>query len=263
MFGIVRKIKIAALVTSLTFASLNAQATLTSYSSDGVDVVYSSVSNVTWAKDGNLFKTLYAANSNLINDIAAVTPAYQDSLYSMQTIDASDFRTSSGQMTWWGAQAFANYLSNISYAGSADWRLASAGNVPVEGYNPPAIDAEMGQLYYTELGKRSLLDYHLSGEAGTYGILDNNLSTITGDVGPFVNVVSSIYWANEEDIDEGGVWVFNARNGLQLSDYKRMNIQYYAWFVTSGQIASVAEPKTYTSLLVGLGLIGMVVRRNR
>lgn len=44
--------------------SLNAQAALTRYSSQGVELVYSSLGDVTWTRDGNLFGTLstqYAA----------------------------------------------------------------------------------------------------------------------------------------------------------------------------------------------------------
>ena len=45
----------ASLLLALAF---NAQASLTSYNASGVDLVFSSVSDVTWTKDGNLLQTL-------------------------------------------------------------------------------------------------------------------------------------------------------------------------------------------------------------
>ncbi|CCE21935.1 hypothetical protein [Methylotuvimicrobium alcaliphilum] len=53
-------------------------------------------------------------------------------------------------MTCRGAKAFVNYLNNITYGGSNQWRLPSTGNNPQTGFNQ--TDSELGQLFYSELG---------------------------------------------------------------------------------------------------------------
>lgn len=251
-------IKKAILAASIALISFNAQATLTSYNANGVDVVYSSVSDVTWTKDGNLFKTLYASNSNLINDISAITPVFYDTTWYPQTINFDDYDAATGAMTWFGAKAFGNYLNSISYGGSKDWRLSSAGIDPFANLDIAAPDAEMGQLYYTELGKKS----SYASPSGGYGIFGDNSYDTTGDVGPFINVKANVYWTNEENKLSGVEgWFFNTRNGFQYEHPKTS--QFYAWFVTSGQIATVPEPENLAMLLAGLGLIGIATRRNK
>jgi hypothetical protein len=48
-----------------SITTLNVQAaSLSGYTVNGVDLVYSSNSNVTWTNDANLFKTMYDANPN-------------------------------------------------------------------------------------------------------------------------------------------------------------------------------------------------------
>jgi hypothetical protein len=88
------------LLFSLT--AVNAQAALTAYNGAGnAPLVYSSVSNVIWTGDANLFKTLYDANNNLVNLITAVTPSYNDPLYGVQAIGdggtIDDFDTATGR----------------------------------------------------------------------------------------------------------------------------------------------------------------------
>ena len=73
--------------------------------------------NIAWTRDANLFKTMAASDPNLVSKIVAVTPTYNDPYWGVQTIDAVDFRTGDGYMTWSGGQAWVNYLNSISYAG--------------------------------------------------------------------------------------------------------------------------------------------------
>jgi hypothetical protein len=119
------------LLFSLT--AINAQAALTSYYTavGNIPVVYSSVSNVTWTQDANLFKTMYDADNSLISQIAGY------------------FQISTGRMSWWGGLAFTHYLNSINYGGSSQWRLPSAGANPQYGYH---AGSELGQLFFSELG---------------------------------------------------------------------------------------------------------------
>lgn len=97
---------VVAVFVLLGFASFNTNAALISYTGAGnVGLVYSSVSDITWTQDANLFKTLYDADNTLIDQIAAFTPI--------------NFDTSKGRMSWWGGIAFTNYLNIINYAAAA------------------------------------------------------------------------------------------------------------------------------------------------
>lgn len=143
-------LKKAILAASILSVSLNGNAALTSYTgAGGVGLVYSSDSNVTWAQDANLFKTLYDANNHLISQIVSVTPRYNDQGYGVEQIEVKNFDTSTGKMDWWGAKAFVNYLNSIKYGGNDYWRLPTAGNNPQWGYNQ--INSELGQLYYNDI----------------------------------------------------------------------------------------------------------------
>ena len=61
--------------------------------------------NVSWTRDANLFKTMAASDPDLVSKIAAVTPTYNDPAHGLQTIDAGDFNSGNGGMTWWGGLA--------------------------------------------------------------------------------------------------------------------------------------------------------------
>lgn len=159
--------------------SLNVQAALTRYSSQGVELVYSSLGDVTWTRDGNLFGTLatqYAAAhggdvGGLIADIKNANVydgrpgLIYHPYYGGRPLGDADF-VSDGRLSWWGAQAFVTYLNAIDYAGSKQWRLpgivdtgepgcvfARAGGDC--GYNIDTSTGELGRLYYDELGLKA------------------------------------------------------------------------------------------------------------
>lgn len=234
------------LASALLFASFNTQAALTSYNPNGVELVYSSISDVTWTKDANLFKTLYDADNTLISKIAAVTPSYNDPAYGLQTIDAGDFNTGNGRTSWWGALAFVDYLNSITYGGSDQWRLPTVANTNF-GFNTPtngiAAGDELPELFYQELG-------------GTVWNPIPNTAT-------FDNEQAYIYWSGTEYAsDSYYAWHFvTSFGGQDLSDNK--NNQWHAWAVSPGQVAAVPEADTYAMLLVGLGVLGAVMRRRR
>lgn len=264
------------LLTTALLLGLNshaAQANLTSYTANGVDLVRMQGAgfDVSFTKDGNLFKTLAAGNANLVSQITAVTPTYNDPHYGLQTIDAGDFITSTGQMSWWGGKAFINYLNNISYGGSSQWSLPGwtdngvAGlqngyNAGDQGYNVNTSTDPLAQLYYGELSKMAA--YNTSGQfQNGYGIFGNNGAQITdGAVGPFTNVQSSEYWLGTEyAFDPYHAWFFTTRYGQQNSNGRHN--EYYAWAITPGQVSAVPVPAA--TWLFGSGLLGMLGLKRR
>ena len=156
--------------------------------------------NITWTQDANLFQTMAASNANLINDVLAAaphltisgvsTPVTYDTPNAYDTpadsghynLTAGDFNTGTGQMNWWGAQAWVNYLNSTSYAGQTGWRLPTT-NPAVSGYNQTG--SELGHLFYTELG-------------GTAGSSIVTVHANTANYNLFSNIQSSVYWSGTE-----------------------------------------------------------------
>lgn len=233
------------LASALLFASFNTQAALTSYNPNGVELVYSSISDVTWTKDANLFKALYDVDNTLISKIAAVTLSYNDPAHGLQTIDAGDFNTDTGRVTWWGALAFVDYLNSISYGGSDQWRLPTVANADF-GYdtsNGTAAGAELSELFYQELG-------------GTLGNPIPNTATFDNEQTYYH------YWSDTEyALDPTYAWFFGTHQGYQDGYVK--SYQFRAWAVSPGQVAAVPEADTVAMLLAGLGILGAVMRRRR
>lgn len=223
----------------LSAATLNAQAALVSYTgAGGVGLVYSSVSNVTWTQNANLFLTMASTNANLISEIASVTPSYNDPSHGLQTIDADDFYTVTGEMTWWGANAWVNYLNSISYGGSDQWRLPTAGSDPQSGFNQTG--GELGQLFYNELG----------------GIAGSPIP----DTSTFDNEQAYGFWSGTEYApDPYGAWYFDTNNGTQYSGDK--DNQFSAWAVSRGQVAAVPVPAA--AWLFGPAVLGLLGFKRR
>ena len=216
----------------------------------GTDMVYDTVNNITWAADANLFQTQAASNPNLVSQIIAAnggvihdTPNYYDN--GTYTLTTGDFDTSSGTMTWWGAQAWAN---NLSLGGYTDWTLpstADAANPNNYGYN--ITTSQMGDLFYNQLG----------------GVANNSITTThNANYNLFSNVQNSVYWSSSEYAPfPDYAWYFLTPYGYQGNYFK--GNQFYAWAVRPGDVAAVPLPGAVWLFLSGLIGLMSVKRRNK
>jgi hypothetical protein len=251
-------IRFIIIATSLVLSSLsiNAQATLTRYTANDMGVVYSSVSDVTWTKDGNLLGSMFTTQGfdTVVDAIIAASPTITNTpsninLSGIYTISSTDFMAD-GRTSWFGAMAFINYLNNIEYAGSDQWRLPTIVNFTI-GYNTPSngstTGSEYSELFYQELGSGAALPINLTPT--------------------FINEQVGYYWSGTEYANDSNIsWFYNMHGGRQTATYKYFYL--YAWAVSPGKFAwgepiAVPEPERVALLIPGLGLIGIVLRRRR
>ena len=247
------------LAASLLFglASFNAQATLTSETVNGQNLVYDSGNNTTWTQDANLLGTWEGAyqSTSYTNIVTAIinasggvihdTPnAYDNGTYNLT---AADFG-SGGTVDWWAGQALVHYLNTQNYGGSSQWALPTQ---PDQNYGYNITNSQLGELYYNELHATAY-------PASNFGILGTGtLSDTSGSVGPFINAQNDAYWSGTEYASNPyGAWVFVTYYGSQ--SYNLKGSQIYAWAVSPGQVNAVPEPSIAWMLLTGLvGLLGL------
>lgn len=254
-FSYIRTINKTLVTGIIAINSLGANAALTSYSSNGVDLVYSSVSDVTWTKDGNLLRTLFADQgfNKVVRAIIATSPTVLNTPHIFNstgryTLTPSDFG-SNGITSWYGAMAYVNYLNSIKYAGSDKWTLPTVVNTTI-GYNTFTNGSTRGdesvELYYQELDGNA-------GPAQEFGFKDPD--------NKFINELG-IYWSGTEyELYPTNAWLFN--NNFGGKDIINKRVRLNVWAVSPGLVAAVPEPQGTAMLLVGLGLIVAVVSRRR
>ncbi|MDD2760373.1 MAG: hypothetical protein PHH11_08765 [Methylomonas sp.] len=275
----------------LSAASLNAQASLTSYTANGVDFVRMQGAgfDLSFTKDGNLFQTLansYAggassfvtavidASGGKITDTPNAYDSPANSGY--HTLTSSDFNTSTGSVSWFGAKAYVNYLNSVSYGGSHQWALPTwtdtgasgpqyANSGTDAGYNINPSTDPLAQLYFGELSKKAYLDTSGNIQNG-YGIFGNDGAQVAGGaVGPFTNVQSYAYWLGTEYAPyPDDAWYFiTSYGGFQYGNFKDRPL--YAWAVSPGLVASApaAVPVPGAVWQFGTGLLGLLGLLNR
>lgn len=173
--------------------------------------VYDSNLNAVWSSDANLFATLQSADPSGPNDfinkvIAANNGVVNDTPNSFDTpsdsgtydLTSSDFSWYTGQVDWWGAVAFVNYLNSISYAGLSNWSLPSTPDQDSSaGYNQTT--SQLGELFYNELG----------------GAQDTPITTNLFTNWNETNNTNGVYWSNEYSASANYAWYFDTYQGYQ------------------------------------------------
>ena len=240
------------LAASLVFglASFNAQATLTSETVNGQNLVYDSGNNTTWTQDANLlgtwegayqstsYTTIVTAIINASGGVIHDTPNAYDTVVNSGTynLTTADFG-SGGTVDWWAGQAFVHYLDTQNYGGSSQWALPTQ---PDQNYGYNITSSQLGELFYNELG-------------GTAG------SSIPS--GPFSNVQAYAYWSGTEyAANPGYAWGFGTDHGIQNHNTSK-NTQFYAWAVSPGQVNAVPVPGAVW--LFGTGMLGLLGLKRR
>lgn len=256
-FQIAKMAKLMMLASTLGLGafSFNAQAKLTSITTtDGTELVYSALSDVTWTKDANLLGTWFRSSTDadgngttdIIDEIIQATynavPSYLLPILKPQIdqyVNAAAFNDI-GTATWYGANAYVTYLNSINYGGSNQWYLPTVANTSPgtnTATNGTAKGDELVELFYRELG------------GVAFGAIPNTAI--------FNNELTGTYWSGTEyALGTGLTWVFGTGDGIQI-DRGQDNL-FYAWAVTPGQIAAVPEADSLAMLLAGLMLVSVI-----
>ena len=266
----VRKFGLRGLVLAgLVFGAGMVQAALTPYTSDGAALVYSTDQNLTWTADANLFKTMCDAEGGslpnicpelILEIIAEGSPVTHTG--GTHDVMSDEFFQPTGQMSWFAANAWVEYLNSIAYGGATNWRLWEAapssdtncsgsfdpvGSVPTQYYGYGCTGSELGYLYYEEGGAEPRV---------SQGPPISSLAPLA----VFLNRQDAYYWSGTEyALVSSDAWEFGAGVGYQLFTNKG-NLQLFAWAVRPGQIGPPTPIPTlseWAQILLALSLMGM------
>jgi hypothetical protein len=222
---------VSSLIVSFLFASGLAHAQL---SDTGNGLINHPAADMTWEADGNLFKTMAAANPNLVDDIISTwgnLPLPFDHTLHAVAVNSTpaDFYPASGQMTYWGAIAWIHYLNVTHHKGYSDWRLPNIGGPQAPGscggacYPGDVNSSEWWRLFNQELGGVFGTSIHATHNAN-YNLFTNITGSYSDNVaGDLVN----------ELFDDGG----QGRNFLASP--------FFAWPVRTGVSTANPAPMGY------------------
>jgi hypothetical protein len=221
---------------------------------------------LTWLRDANFFATQAAESGNpaeFVQAIISTSGGVIDDLRNnfdnaansgRHTLTASDFYHEGlldGRLTWFGAQAWVNYLNVTDYEGYSNWRLpttvdsnSSVGYPNGGPHDPAATSSELAKLFYGQLGQ-------VAGQP--IQKTHNNSYSLFRNVG-------SSYWSGTEVADaSSSAWIFVDAAGSQLKAFKDTYNQALA--VRSGQAVQcdiTYGGTVHGNVTVGSGLICIV-----
>ncbi|HLF97397.1 MAG TPA: VPLPA-CTERM sorting domain-containing protein [Methylococcaceae bacterium] len=225
------------------------------------------------------------ADANIVDQIISHTPSIADSYWGDADLSSnlfdesgSHFRTSDGTMTWYGAQAWVNYLNAQNYAGYNDWRLPVVkplngtnfvvgnssddvltlynGNADV-GWNNGHAQTELGHLLFGDLGI-----------TGSKDVLGHDTIPSWPNAGPFTNFGLTNFWTGTKLPDgldgyaEDQAMFFFGNIGFQGGGEKPF-FYFRAWAVRDGDSAVAAVPLPAGVWLLGTSLMGLLSFRRR
>jgi len=239
---------------------------------------------VALATSGAAQATLYDRGGGLIYDDALNVTWLQDANYAKTSGYDVDGLMNWNQATTWAANL--SYHDNVRNVTYDDWRLpfivdtstigcnlANSGTdcgFNVQTLSGTTVYSEMAFMYYVNLGLKAFKDTNGTVQYdsgifgnGTWNGTDDS-SYGQNDVGLIHNLQAFAYLSStERALDPAnpisiGAWNFGMNDGFQDTNYKYLD--YYAWAVRDGDVAAIPEPETYTLLLAGLGLLGVMMR---
>ncbi|WFP48570.1 DUF1566 domain-containing protein [Methylomonas sp. EFPC3] len=235
-------------LTAILLLTLSATGQAALLSRAGGTMIYDSDRNITWVADANLFQTQAAANPNLVNEIIANVGTINDTPNTGNTpansghynLAAGDFNADTGQLSWYGAMAWAQ---NLDYGGYSDWRLPTA--------SAKKVQSEMGHLFFGELG-------------GELGQPLDAVHNANYDLFSNVQVGGSGYWSSGE-MPKNPAWAetFSLYEGID--SYQPKGDEYFysqtifnAWAVRDGDVADASPvPLPGAVWLFGGALLGV------
>lgn len=231
-----------ALVTclALVLTSINAQATLTPETVNGVNLVYNSGTDTTWTQDANLLATwegayqstsytqivtaIINANDGVIHDIPNIYDTVPNS--GTYTLSTADFG-SGGIVDWWAGIAFVNYLNTTNYAGSDQWILPRYSDLNSDYY---LITSQLDELFHIELYGKSIHS------------------------GPFSNVSNNSFFTSGGEYGDGIQWPYQVSLGY-YEQMQKANMQFQVWAYSPGQVSAVPLPTTVWLFVCGFSSI--------
>ncbi len=220
-------------------------------SADGGQLVVDTTLNATWASDANLFNTLEVQSGN---SATFVNTVISDSNGQIGTyaLTSADFH-SQGQMDWYGAEAFINYLNTTHYLGYSSWRLPTTVNAAASSTDTPApSSSELAELIIAGLG-------------GPYG--DTVVNTHNSNFGLFSNFQAWLYWSGTNATNPTGAWDFNALPGEDSQDNDAKATNFFDVLpLMNGEVATATAPEPGSAWMLSAGLLGVsgfAMRRRR
>jgi hypothetical protein len=258
----IRTTLIASTLITVGLISGTAQAALQGRDLDGnlttAEAYYDTVLNATWLADANYAKTSGYDADGLMNWNSANAWAAQLNI--------------NGYDNW--RLPTVNPVNGISYTSSYD--NSGADGSTDTGYNisapgsvyPGSTASEMAFMYFNNLGNIAAYEVGAGaaqgGRSTDCGSIWYSGGTCLDNVGPFINLMSSVYHTSSEFSPGSSFsWQFVMESGYQNAWSKTYS--NYAWAVSSGDVgvAVVPEADTWAMLLAGLGLVGVATRRRR